>query len=109
MPIIRCTLCDECGHYLEECAALELIHRWYPIERVYYVGLQAAQFTCLLCTDNHLLEDCHYIPRFWLALASLCSTIVHRSQEDDMDAESIGSSMSQAEEMSMSIMFLSAK
>ena len=42
MPIIHCTLCDECGHYLEECVALELIHRWYPIKRVYYVGLRVA-------------------------------------------------------------------
>ena len=109
MPIIRCMLCDEHGHYLEECAALELIHRWYPIERVYYVGLRVAQFTCPLCADNHLLEDCHYIPRLWLALASLRSAIVHLSREDDIDAESIGSSMTQAEEMSGSIMFLSAE
>ena len=42
IPIIRCMLCDEHGHYLKECAALELIHRWYPIERVYYVGLWAS-------------------------------------------------------------------
>ena len=109
MPIIRCTLCDERGHYLEECAALELIHRWYPIERVYYVGLRATQFTCPLCADNHLLEDCHYIPRFRLALASLRSTIVLLSQEDDMDAKSIGSSMTQEKEMSGSIMFLTAE
>lgn len=37
--IIRSTLCDEHGHFLEECATLELIHSGYPIERVYYVGL----------------------------------------------------------------------
>ena len=79
MTIIHCTLCDECGHYLEECAALELIHIWYPIEMVYNVGVQAVQFTCLLCADNHLLEDCHYLPRFRLALASLRSAIVRLS------------------------------
>ena len=97
-------LCDECGHYLEECTALELIHKWYPIERVYYVGLWAAQFTCPLCTDNHLLEDCHYIPHFRLALASLHSAIVCLSQEDDMDVESTCSSMTQVDEMSRSFM-----
>ena len=64
IPIICCTLCGEGGHNLEECATWEIIHRWYPIERIYYVGLRAAQFTCPLCTDNHLLEDCHYIPCF---------------------------------------------
>ena len=109
MPIIRCMLCDERGHYLEECAALELIHRWHPIKRVYYVGLWATQFTCPLCADNHLLEYFHYIPRFQLALASLRSAIVRLSQEDDMDVESIGSSMTQVEEMSGSIIFLSTE
>ena len=109
MPIICCTLCDERGHYLEEYTALEIIHRWYPIERVYYVGLRVAQFTCPLCTDNHLLEDCHYIPCFQLALASLCSAIVCLSQEDNMDVESTSSSMTQADEMSGSIMFLTAE
>ena len=73
------------------------------------MGLWVEQFTCPLCTENHLLEDSHYIPRFLLALASLHSAIVHLSQEDDMDAESIGSSMTQAEEMNGSIMFLSAE
>ena len=109
MPIICCTLCDERGHFLEECAALELIHRWYLIERVYYLGLWAAQFTCPLCTDNHLLENCHYIAQFWLALASLRSTIVCLSQEDDMDVESTGNSITQDNEMSASIMFLTAE
>ena len=88
-PVIRCTLCDERGHFLEECAILELIHRWYPIEWVYHVGLRATKFKCPLCADNHLLENCHYIPRFWLALASLCSAIINLSQEYDMDTDSM--------------------
>ena len=73
------------------------------------MGIWAAQFTCPLCTDNHLLEDCHYIPRLWLALASLRSAIVCLSQEDDMDFESTDNSMTQADEMSGSIMFLTVE
>ena len=73
------------------------------------MGLRVTKFKFPLCTDNHLLEDFHYIPRFRLALASLRSSIVCLSREDDMDAKSIGNSMTQVEEMIGSIMFLSAE
>lgn len=109
IPNIRFTLCDERGHFLEECVALELIHRWYPIKRVYYVRLREAQFTCPLCADKHLLDNVHYIPRFWLTLASLRASIVRLSQEDDMDAKSTRSSMTQEDVMSGSIMFLTTE
>ena len=91
-PVQCCALCDECDHFITDCATLELFQRWYLVNPVYHLALLAIKNLCQICGGNHPLHHFHYIPRFRLQLTSLCMTIICISLEDKSDMESMDSS-----------------